>query len=143
MKNLDQVVDDLKFILNDKIKRYNLPIVTKNSIRIGKILIRANKEENYIVIDTEKNISIAKTFSKLAAIATAKNAVDPIKINLIKTYDAQIEKHFRDLQFYNAVIKNTEDFYRKTALEIRLEFSKSKIDAAKHALDRIILDDIR
>jgi hypothetical protein len=143
MKNLNLVIEELKDLLNEKIKKYNLPVLSGNTIRIGKILVRENKNQDFVVIDTEKNISIAKTFSKIAAIATAKNCVDSYKINLIKTYDAQIEKHFNDLQFYNAVIGSTEDDARKEALEIRVEFSKSKIDAAKYALDRIILDDIR
>lgn len=143
MKNLKQAVEELEDIIETKMSDYTIPVKKGRLIRIGNFAIRFSRNKGYIVFDVQTNKPVTVTFSKLAAVAIAKTYNKNQNLSIIIRYDDIIKKHFNDICFYEHVINNTEDDYRKEALETRLECSKETIDSAKLVLDNIIMCDLR
>ena len=143
MKNLKEALKELEDIIETKLSDYYIPEFKGKLIRVGNYAIRYSKTKGYIIFDVQSNKLVSTTFSKVAAVAIAKNAQKNKSIKMIIRYDRVMEKNFNDIQFYNHVINTTNDEDKKQALEIRLECSKDTIDSTKHILDDIILCDLR
>lgn len=143
MKTLEQALEELKDLIDVKMKEYKLPYTDGRVIRIDKFLIRPSKQFGYIIVNTENNKSLATVFSKIAAIAVAKALLQKKPLKNIMHYDSIIEKNFNDTQFYCNIIESTDDDLKKDVMSSRLEISQEKIDNAKRNLDRFILEDIR
>lgn len=143
MKTLEQALEELKDLVDIKIKEYKLPYRDGRVTRIDKFLIRPSKKLGYIIIDTETNKSVSTMFSKVAAVAAAKALLENKSLKNVIHYDNIIEKNFNDSKFYFNIIETTNDSTKKDIMNLRLEISQEKIDSAKHHLDRFILEDIR
>lgn len=142
MKNLNSVLHDLESIVDFKVGKYAIPVADSSTIRIKNTLIRHSKN-GYVIIDTAKNKTVAKTFTKIAALAIAKLYVDNKPYNLVFVFDTQIEKNLNDMKFYDYVITKTNDEEKKLNCQIRRSVAKEQVDIAKSKLNDQILDSIR
>jgi hypothetical protein len=143
MKTLEQALEELKDLIEFKIKEYKIPYTDGKVIRIDHILIRPSKQRGYIVIDTTNNKLITTTFSKVAAIAAAKVQLTGKSLKKVIHYDQVIEKNYNDSTFYFNTIEKTDDATKKRIIESRLEISQDKINDAKYNLDCFILEERR
>jgi hypothetical protein len=142
MKDLDIAIQELEDIIDSKMNNFSLPYKKGNSVRLGHIVIRKSKNLGYIVFDTKLNKPITTTFSITGALAVAKASIKKSPIYTIMKYDNIIEKNYNDSQFYSHIIHGNASESRKKAVASRLEISKTKIDAAKNALDEFIMKDM-
>jgi hypothetical protein len=142
MKNIDQAVFDLEDIVSENIKKYVIPIVIGNSIKIGNYIVRKSKKNGYVVIDTTNNKSITTTYSRIAAIATIMANIKNKKNYNINYLDSVIEKNSNDTQFYTHVIETSQSDARKKAMQTRYEIAEEKIMWATASLENLILSDI-
>jgi len=143
MTKLDQAVRDLEEIVSNNIDKFKFPEINGNTIRIGHMLIRNSKQNGYVVVNTKLNKTVATTYSKRGAIATAIANIKNKNHKNILYYDSIIEKNVNDSQFYFYAIKNSAELSKRQAVLNRFEESKYKIDWARRALDNYILDDNR
>lgn len=143
MKTLEQALEELRDLIDIKIKEYKIPYTDGKIIRIDHLLIRPSKQYGYIVIDTTNNKLITTTFSKVAAVAAARLQLNGKSLKKVIHYDQVIEKNYNDSTFYFNTIEKTDDTIKKSIIESRLEISQDKINDAKHNLDCFILEDRR
>jgi hypothetical protein len=143
MKKINEAVKDLEEIVSKNVDKYKFPEIKRNSIRIGRTLIRAKKDHGYVIVDIEKNKTIEVTYSKSGAIAFALAYQKKKNIKHILYYDSVIEKNANDSQFYSYIIQNSKDETKVESTLTRFEESRYKISWAKSALDDYILKDIR
>lgn len=142
MKRLEDAIQELEDIVDNKLTDYPIPYKKGNSVRLGHVVVRRSKTHGFIVFDTKSNKSITTTFSIVGALAIAKASINNTSIRMFKQYDDIIEKNYNDSQFYYHIIRGTASETRKNAVASRLEISKSKIDRAKEVLDEFIMKDM-
>ena len=142
MKNLSTAISNLKSIVDFELIKYSIPIEEKNTIRIKNTLIRPGRK-GFVIVDTIKNKTIAKTHTKIAALAVAKLYVDNKTYNSVFVFDNQIEKNTNDIEFYDNIIARTEDLEKKLNCQIRRSFACEQVDIAKSKLNDQILHSIR
>lgn len=131
------ILRDLQDIIEDNLDPSMFPYKKGNSIRIGKMVVRKNRQ-GYLVYDIETNCQVAKTFCKTAAVAVARTVTKNQSINKVLDLDKIIEKHYNDCVFYRHTIKNTKDDFKRETTEVRYNIAKDLTSNAKQQLDRFI-----
>jgi len=135
----EKILKDLNEIIESNIDPTMFPYQKGNSIRIGKTVIRKNKN-GYVIYDITKEGSfLYETFCKRAAIALAKayNKNRDIE-KFVLPLDKEIEKQYIDSIFYKHTISTTKDEFKKEAIEIRYQIAKDRTYAAIKRLDCFI-----
>lgn len=133
------VIDQLAVFLQHDIVK-NLPITNKDNILIGKYKVEYNSN-GYFVIDVKKNILIAETFTKSAALALIKALRKNDTFKHILDLDKIIEKNTIDSLFYKNTIKKTKNKDTRTATIYRLQLASMDLFYAKEELYSLVIDD--
>jgi hypothetical protein len=138
MKFNESLVKDLENLINENLKNVSLPYVKGNSIRIRHMIIRESKK-GFLVYDSYQNRQIARTYSKIAAVALAKTCAEGYEYShTILELDKIIEKNFVDSIFYKNTINKTNNDLRRYAAEDRYDIARERVDAARKELDKFI-----
>jgi hypothetical protein len=140
---MNPTVKELEQLITDGLKRYPLPMVKGNSIRIGKVAIRFSKNKGYILFDCEEKISIAVCQNKTAAVCAAKKYLANQPLAKVLEFDKDLEKHKIDCMYYEATMnsKNASDF-RKEVAETRYLYSKGLADNISTELYNTVMKSI-
>jgi len=133
------VIDQLAAFLQQDIVK-NLPITNKDNILIGKYKVEYNSN-GYFVIDLKKNILIAETFTKSAALALIKALRKNDTFKHILDLDKIIEKNTIDSLFYKNTIKKTKNKNTRIATIYRLQLASMNLFYAKEELYSLVIDD--
>lgn len=139
MKNIKHIVPDLESLLSIQIDPSLFPYVKGNSIRIGKYVVRSNKNGSHKVFDSQENMLIAETFCKSSAVALAKTLAKGrnSKQNIIEI-DKRIQKWYNDCIFYKHTMNVTKDDTKRDIISVRYDIAKHKTRNAKQELDKYI-----
>lgn len=136
--NNKSIINDLREIIEDNLDPSMFPYQKGNSIRIGKIVIRKNKQ-GYLLYDITTGDRIAKTFCKTAAVAIAKTLTKGKDVKTEVLYlDKVIEKHYNDCIFYKNTLVKSKDFTKKDIIMIRYDIAKQSTETARERLDKYI-----
>ena len=76
---MNPTVKELEQLITDGLRRYPLPMIKGNSIRIGKVAIRFSKNKGYILFDCEEKTALQFVKTKLPQCVQQKNI---LQINL-------------------------------------------------------------
>lgn len=138
MKFNESLVQDLENLINENLKKITLPYVKGNSIRIRHMIIRESKK-GFLVYDSYHNRQVARTYSKVAAVALAKTCAEGENyVDFILEQDKIIEKNYIDSIFYKNTISKTHNTMRRLAAEDRYDIARERVDAARKKLDKFI-----
>lgn len=134
----DKVLQELKKLIEENIDPAMFPYCKGNSIRIGHVTIRENRN-GFNIHDIKRKQPIGCTFSKTAAVAIAKNFVKGNDVtHRVIELDKVIEKNFNDAQFFAHTMRTTKDETKKEVTEMRLDIARSRTENAKRHLDCMI-----
>lgn len=139
MTDINLVRQGLRKLLNDNIDPSLFPVKRGDKINIGSYSV-AGKKGDYTVKSYRTNDIVAKTFTKTAAIAIAKNLAK--KKNIIPKVmelDQIIAKHKTDCMFYEYTIKVSSNPITREATRTRWDISMQLSNNAKEKLHRFIL----
>ena len=120
---MNNLAYELEKLITNGSRKYPMPYKKGNSIRLGKVVIRA-KQDGYILFDCEQSEQICMTDSKYGALAAAK----------------KYQKHKNDTAFYKHVMKNASTSLKKEIAGIRLDVSEAYQNNAVYDLETIIFD---
>ena len=138
MANYENVVKKLQYLITEK-DLEKIPHQIDDKIIIGHILVKPTKSGNYIVID-RKNNTTALFYSKISAVAYAKNIkYKNIKDSILKI-DNILSKHDLDCVFYKNTIKKSKIRLRRTIAEDRYYISKHYVNECKEKLYNLIFN---
>jgi hypothetical protein len=137
---MNNLVKQLEDIVSAGLNTYPLPYKKGKSIRVGSIAIRHSKTHGYILFDVLARKQVDVTFSKVAALAYAKNYKDYQTCSKILDLDAKLQKHFNDSLFFKNTIETSIDDTRKCVAEARLDMSEAYLIEAHHTLEDIIFE---
>jgi len=137
--NYKKIVKDLKEIMEVSLDPSLFPYKKGNSIRIGHVVIRKNKN-GYVLYDIrEKGPALHETFSQKAAVALARHYLKHNTLDVeVLELDRQIQKNYNDSIFFKYTIENTKDDFKRETTLIRYEIAKDKTYDALDNLDRFI-----
>ena len=135
-----KALKQLEDLLNDPYVLGKIPYKKGNSIRIGEYVIRKNCT-GYLIYNCQTNKKITNFWSKPAALAYVKGAMDEIKCEEnIHRLDKTLEKNEIDSMFYRNTIEKAPEGPRKEAAIVRLEIAESNALEARHRLLGLIFD---
>jgi len=135
-----KVLKDLEEIIEANLDPTLFPYKKGNSIRIGEYVIRKNCT-GYLIYNCQTNKKITNFWSKPAALAYVKGAIDEIKCaENIHRLDKTLEKNEIDSMFYRNTIEKAPEGPRKEAALVRLEIAESNALEARHRLLGLIFD---
>lgn len=135
---MNNLAHELQTLINHGSKKYPVPYKKGNSIRLGKVVIRA-KKDGYLLFDCEYNEQICITNSKYGALAAAKKYLAGEKLNTVLMLDRKYQKHLNDSAFYKHAMQ-TADTIKKEIVETRLDISEAQKNHAVFDLETIIFD---
>lgn len=138
---MSNIYKHLEDIIENGIRNTPLPFKKGNSIRIGNVVIRQNKNDDYVIVDVEQNKTVGTTLTLRGALALSKSYKKLRKITTIKTLDRKYFKNYNDCVFYKATIANTKDDFKKSIVKDRLEMAQDEMFATAKSLEDIIFDD--
>lgn len=141
MSNQKEVAENFRKVLEKEFNPCLIPIKDKNQIQIGKYSI-LKKKNGYTIKNLKDKSILARTYSKTAAIALAKNIDRKNNIKQQVLYlDNLIHKNYVDCLFYKNSLKSKQlNCDLKDCLKIRLDFSFQKIEEAKDLLRHYVLN---
>lgn len=117
-----------------------IPYKKGNSIRIGHIVVRKNKR-GYVLFDCTANKMLNCMYSKVAAIALAKNhAMDRKQQESIIELDTVIKKNSIDAQFFEHTVYTSKNPIRIDIASVRLDIAEEKVIDAHDRLENYIFD---
>jgi hypothetical protein len=131
-------IKSLEELINSGLEDIALPYIKGNSIRIKHIIVRKSKK-GWLVYDSKTHLQVARLFAKSSAIALAKSLAEGrSRKSQILELDKIIQKHYNDCMFYRNTLDNSDDSFKKSVTESRLETSLVLTKKAKKSLDSII-----
>lgn len=136
---MNNLAVELNKLIDSGSRKYPIPYKKGNSIRMGKIVIRAGKS-GYILFDCEINLQICTTFSKYGALAAAKKYLKGEDLSFVLMLDEKYQKHKNDAEFYKHSIKNSNNEQKKEVVESRLDLSEAYKESAAYDLETIIFE---
>jgi len=134
-----QVAKTLQCIVDAGLKNNPLPLRKGKTVFLGSLIVRSNST-GHVVVDTEHNSTVAKTFSLRAALAISKKYIKQENYDKVLELDKKYEKHHCDCIFYKHMHKKTKSDVKKEIMEHRIYTSEDEIEHCKTVLDRIILN---
>lgn len=140
---MNNIYKQLETIIEHGIKNNPLPFKKGNSIRVGKIAVRQNRNNNYVVVDIENNKSVGTVLTLRGALALAKSYKKYNELAIIKTLDRKYFKNYNDCIFYKATLAITKDDFKKSIVKDRLEIAEDEMLAMAKSLEDIIFDNKR
>ncbi len=140
MIDIEVALEELKSIINRNIHDYVIPEQRGNTIRIGYIVIRYSKTAGYLIFDSKKQMQLANTYSKYAALAFAKAYMLGKDTNKIINLDKKIEKNETDVIFYEHTIENTKNDIKKSIAVDLKNNCEIIAEDAKQQLEFLLFD---
>lgn len=140
MIDIELALEELRSIINRNIHDYVIPEQQGNTIRLGYIIIRYSKSAGYLVFDSRKQMQLANTYSKYAALAYAKAYMLGKDVTRIISLDKKIEKNETDIMFYEHTIENAASDIRKTIAVDRKTNCELIAEDAKQQLEFLLFD---
>ena len=135
---MNNLAYELQTLINQGSKKYPMPYKEGNSIRMGKVVIRA-KKNSYLLFDCEHNEQICVTNSKYGALAAAKKYLAGEKLTTVLILDRKYQKHLNDTAFYKHTMRSANNS-RKQIVETRLDLSEAQKNSAVFDLETIIFN---
>lgn len=134
-----KLAKDLQDLIEKGLEYYPLPVAKGNSVRIGAMVVRSSKH-GHLVYDTSTNKKVAHTFTKIAALAIAKNYKKQSNIvQKCMPIDDIMSKHFNDALFFKHGMRNASP-ERYDILETRLDISLDRAHKARSQLEQFIFE---
>lgn len=118
-----------------------LPIKKGNSIIVGHIVIRYNKNTGYHIFDTKSSSKICSTNSKAAALCVAKKISKNQSIEHVLYFDKQLEKYLTDLEFYTYTMSTSTNMIKRDIASMRAETAEAKAESIQYRLEKIIFEE--
>lgn len=140
MIDIELALEELRSIINRNINDYVIPEQQGNTIRIGYIIIRCSKNAGYLIFDSKKQMQLANTYSKYAAMAFAKAYMLGKDTGKILSLDKRIEKNETDIIFYDYTIENTNNDIKKSIAVDRKTNCEIIAEDAKQQLEFLLFD---
>ncbi len=140
MIDITVALEELKSIVNQNINEYLIPEQMGNTIRVGYMVIRQSKNVGYLVFDSRKQMQVANTYSKYAALAFAKSYMLGKDTKKILFLDKQIEKNETDIIFFQNTIETSNSDIRKSIAVDRKTNCELIADSAKQQLEFFLFD---
>lgn len=138
MANYESAVKKLQDLLAEK-DLEQIPHTIDNKIVIGSVVIKPTKGGNYIVIDRKSNSTVL-FYSKISALAFAKNIKHSAVANKIEHIDSLLSKHEIDCRFYRNTIKKSKSSISVVVAEQRYDVSKLYVSECKQKLYDLIFN---
>jgi hypothetical protein len=138
-KNL---ANNLKQLLDKEVTNNSglFPVQSGSRINIGSYSIKPLKTGGWSVMSYKTSDIIAKTYTKVAALAIAKNLSKKKDIRRkVMELDKVIQKHHIDCQFYEYTMKVTSSSVRYESTANRHAVSKAIEENARNQLKMFIL----
>lgn len=136
---MNNLAIELSKLIETGSKKYPLPYKKGNSIRIGKVIIRA-KKDGFILFDCVEHEQICMTESKFGALAVAKLYIEDKDIDHALYLDRKYQKHHNDCAFYEHIINSAADNFKKDLAQVRLDLSEAHRSSIVSSLEDIIFD---
>lgn len=115
----------LKEFVDNNVDTVLFPVKDRNRINIGSYSIKQSKGM-YSIKCYRTNEVVAKTYTKAAALAIAKNLNKNYKIDHILQLDDIAAKHRTDCMFYNYTISTTDSDLKRDVTQTRYDIAKSQ-----------------
>lgn len=138
---MNSISNDLKQLISHGLIKTPLPIKKGNSIIIGHIVIRHNKNTGYHIFNTKTSEKVCTTQSKHGAIGVAKQISKGKDIKQILEWDNKLEKYQNDLTFYDYTIKNSKNAVKVDITEMRISSTEAEASYIKNKLEKIIFEE--
>lgn len=136
---MNTISNDLANLITTGLIKTPLPIKKGNSIIIGKVVIRYNRNTDcYHIFDTQESTKICTAETKHAAICIAKLALQNKPFFHVLRNDKMLSKLETDAMFYENTVNKTTDLLKKDTAEIRLDVTYHSINTIKQKLEEII-----
>ena len=136
----DALISRLRELIDYNLDPVLIPYKKGNSFRIGHIVVRKNKK-GYLLFDCVDNKMLDIVFSKVAAIALAKDlAMDRQNTDRIVELDQRIKKNTIDAQFFAHTVSTSRNPMRIDIASVRLDIAEAKVLDAKDLLENYIFD---
>lgn len=136
---MNNLATELQKLINNGSKKYPMPYKKGNSIRLGKVVIRA-KQDGYILFDCELGEQICMTYSKYGALAAAKKYLAGENLSFVLMLDQRYQKHKNDSAFYKHSLSKATTSFKKELAGTRLDISEAHKNSAVYDLETIIFD---
>ena len=132
---------ELKSLISIGLMKTPLPIKKGNSIIVGHIVIRYNKNTGYHIFDTKSSSKICSTNSKAAALCVAKKISKNQSIDHVLYFDKQLEKYLNDLEFYTYTMSTSSNMVKRDIASMRAETAEAKAESIQYRLEKIIFEE--
>lgn len=137
-----QLAKELEEIVLHGLAQVPIPYEKGNSIRVKNIVIRKHKN-GYRIFDISNNKHVVTTFTKTAALATAKIVAERGNSNNIKdiiVLDNKVCKHYMDALFAKRAIEVSKDITRIEASEVKFDIATDRAWSSLAQIESYIFD---
>jgi len=124
----------LKEFVDNNVNTVLFPVKTKDRINIGSYSIKPTRGM-YSIKCYKTNEVVAKTYTKAAALAIAKQLNKNLNVDNILRLDDVAAKHRTDCMFYTYTIKTTDS-------DLKREVTQNRYDIAR-ICERTVLNEIK
>lgn len=121
---MTSTAETLKEFVDNNIDTVLFPVKSKDRINIGSYSIKSLKGMYSIKCYKNNNV-VAKTYTKAAALAIAKNLNKNLKIEHILQLDDIAAKHRTDCMFYSHTLSTTDNEIKREVTKVRYDISKN------------------
>ena len=128
----------LKELVDSNVNTVLFPVKSKNRINIGSYSIKP-LQGMFTIKCYKTNKVIAKTYTKAAALAIAKNLNKDLSIDHILKLDDIAAKHRTDCIFYNHTIKTTDSEVKRDVTQTRYDIARTYERDTLHRIKQFIL----
>ncbi len=141
MKDRKTVAEEILQLIDKETNKMCVPIQQGDCVVIKHMVVRAN-DEGFKVHNILTDAEVARTFSKTAAVAIAKNLAKGQMdyTSQILKIDDKIQQKYNDCVHFKHTIYLSEDEDRKYAAEIRYEVAWDDVISLRSQLDHYIFD---